>query len=117
MKLFLLLAFGTLCFACNNNKISKPTPAPTSLVLTLADGYDVKYLKTNYNDEGFIEASRSSRTTNSYRASFNCSDVAALKNKLSSDPVVIEISTEDSGPSNGTNSGHSKSKPEIKHKQ
>jgi hypothetical protein len=117
MKLILLLAFSTLCFACNNHKISKPTPAPTLFFLTLADGYDVKHLKTNYNDQGFIEASRSSRTTNSYRASFNCSDVASLKNKLSSDPVVIEVSTEESAPSNGTNVGHSKSKPEIKHKQ
>ncbi|MDP4826664.1 MAG: hypothetical protein NWR73_03190 [Flavobacteriales bacterium] len=115
MKLFLLIAFGVAFSSCQSHKSAAPMPA--TFILLLADGYDGSYLEKNYHSDGFVEASRNNRTTNSYRASFNSSDVEALKTKLSSDPIIIELTSEDSAPSNGTNVGHSTSKPVIKHKQ
>ncbi|MBI1267182.1 MAG: hypothetical protein GC193_07115 [Cryomorphaceae bacterium] len=115
MKLFLLIAFGVAFSSCQSHKSVAPTPA--TFILLLADGYDGSYLEKNYLSDGFVEAKRGNRTTNQYRVIFNTADVDALKNKLSSDPIIIELTSEDSAPSNGTNVGHSTSKPEIKHKQ
>lgn len=114
MKFLIALAFSMAILACHSKKAV--APEATSLNLLLADGYNAQYLEANYQKDGFVEASRANRTLNIYRASFTVSDLENLKEKLLADPIVLEILTEDSLPTNSTNVGHSNSKPVIKNK-